>query len=84
MFDRTQIEELRDRIGIVAIRYYPDKPDHEPGWTLADDIAWCLDALPTLEDSYRAGIASSIADVIVDPTTHREAFLHALDTLANP
>lgn len=81
MFDRTQADDFKHRLGIAAIGYYPSREQREPGYTIDEDIAFCLDALPDIPDLYRQRMQARIAEVITDPTAHREQFLTELFAL---
>ena len=62
---------ILQKVGTIAIMYYPDLPADSPNYRLNDDIDWCLTDLEIGEDI--AGLRELIGRAIVDPTAHREA-----------
>ncbi len=84
MLDRTQAEGLLLRVAVAALNYYPDKPTDEPGYQLAEDIDWCLDALPALFEPFRDAMAQRLTEVITDPVTYRQGFVRDILDLTTP
>ncbi|WP_426321881.1 hypothetical protein [Microbacterium sp. E-13] len=78
LLDRAQAEAALYRVAVCAFTYYPDKPVDEPGWTLDEDLAWCLAPLAGLPDEKLAELASTIRTQIVTPTADRQAFIRPL------
>lgn len=62
---------LLQKVGTIAIMYYPDMPADSPSYRLEDDIDWCLNGLS--KDETTAALRNLIDKTIVDPTAHREA-----------
>lgn len=83
MLDRAAAENTLNRVAICAFTYYPDKPADEPGWTLDEDLAWCLAPLAGLPDAELAGLAATIRTLITTPTADRQAFIRHLAALSS-
>jgi hypothetical protein len=82
--DRAHTERTLHRVAICAFLYYPGKPDAEPGYTVDEDVDWCLAPLsshlpgPELDD-----IRGQIRALITDPLADRRAFVASLAAAAN-
>ena len=72
MLDRTEAEALVYKIAVAALSYYPGKTEEEPGYTIDEDIDWCLGGFhgPSGE-----GMRDRIRELIIDPTSHRSDFV---------
>ena len=81
MLDRAAAEDTLNKVAICAFTYYPDKPLDEPGWTLDEDLAWCLAPLTGLPDAELAELADTIRTLITTPTADRQAFIRHLAAL---
>ncbi|BDZ39343.1 hypothetical protein [Microbacterium suwonense] len=64
-------DALLQRVGTIAIMYYPALPADSPEYQLKEDIDWCLDDLAVEEVS--SELRELIGRTVVDPTGHREA-----------
>ncbi|GGD86723.1 hypothetical protein [Microbacterium murale] len=64
-------DALLQRVGTIAIMYYPALPADSPGYQLNEDIDWCLDDLAA--EHVSAELRDLIGRTVVDPTRHREA-----------
>jgi len=62
---------ILQKVGTIAIMYYPDLPADSPDYRLKEDVDWCLTDLETGEDITE--LRELIGRTIVDPTAHREA-----------
>lgn len=62
---------LLQKVGTIAIMYYPEMPADAPEFRLNDDIDWCLDGLD-IGDTV-GELRELIGRTIVDPTGHRDA-----------
>ncbi|WP_396655637.1 hypothetical protein [Microbacterium sp.] len=81
MIDRADTETVLYRVAISAFTYYPGKEAEEPGYTVEEDLAWCLAPLaahPAIVDELRTRIRL----LITDPTADRRGFLATLAQLA--
>lgn len=83
MIDRTHAEALLYRVAVSAFGYYPDKPTAEIGYTIDEDIDWCLDAVPQIPAPHRTAMRDRIAEAITDPTRERESFSREVLALAD-
>lgn len=61
---------LLQKVGTIAIMYYPDMPADSPEYRLNDDIDWCLEGIDAPDAT--AELRELIGRTIVDPTGHRE------------
>ena len=66
-------DRIIERIGKLAILYYPefqiDRPDH----SLDHDVSWVLEGSGTIASD--AEVRELVARVILDPTTARDEFV---------
>lgn len=83
MIDRAHTEDALFRVSVSALRYYPGKPNVEPGYTLNEDVEWCLEPLAELPVSVVAELRRTIGLAIIDPTGFREALQEDLNSLAD-
>jgi len=81
MLDRSEAESLLYRVASAALSYYPDKPTLEPGYTIDEDIDWCLRPLSHLPAHHLQTLRARIADIITDPTAQRQAFVRDVNAL---
>ncbi len=83
MIDRAHTETTLWRTAVSAFSYYPTKHVDEPGYTVDEDIAWCLEPLNEVDQTALARLADLLAAAIVDPTAHRTALTKELERLAD-
>lgn len=83
MIDRAHTETALWRTAVSAFSYYPTKHIDEPGYTVDEDIAWCLEPLSDVDQSVLARLTDLVAVAIVDPTSHRVALTKELERLAD-
>jgi hypothetical protein len=74
MLDRNTAETIIYRIAVAAFGYYPGKEQSEPGYTLDEDIDWCVEAFGDIPWPHAQRLRRSIRDAIIDPTANREQF----------
>ena len=79
--DRTQAEATLYRVAICALTYYADKPHDEPGYTIDEDLTWCIAPLLALDTAVLDQLRESIRNTIADPTAHRGALNRVLTAL---
>lgn len=82
MIDRSEAEATLYRVAICAFTYHPDKHLDEPGYTLNEDLTWCLAPLAGLPDADIAELRDTIRTLITTPTADRQAFIRRLDALS--
>ncbi|MDR7110874.1 MULTISPECIES: hypothetical protein [Microbacterium] len=81
MIDRAQAEAARWRIAVSAFEYYPEKHLDEPGYTIDEDVAWCIAPLTGLPDAELDQMRATILTLITTPTADRQAFIRHLAAL---
>ncbi len=78
MLDRSQIDATVFRVAVAAFTYYPEKAAREPGYTLEEDLDWCMRPLRHLPDAQRRELRAQIAALVTDPAADRQAFIRKL------
>lgn len=81
MIDRANAEAVKYRIATMALSYSAAKPDVEPGYSVDEDVQWCLQPLLDLAPDDFADIYEAARSTIVDPTARREHLTEVLDRL---
>lgn len=79
--DRAEAEATLYRVAICAFTYHPDKPLEEPGYDVAEDIAWCLAPLAGLPTTQLDELRDTVRVLITTPTADRQAFIRDLGGL---
>jgi len=80
--DRAITEAVLFRVAVSAFTYYPDKHTEQPGYTVDEDVAWCLEPLAGLDARRFERLREQLREVIVDTTADRQAFIAQLAALA--
>ena len=62
MIDRSDCEATLYRIAICAFTYYPDKEADEPGYSVDEDVDWCLAPLAAAQWPRRSARAEASAN----------------------
>ncbi|WP_169583224.1 MULTISPECIES: hypothetical protein [Microbacterium] len=83
MIDRAHTETTLWRTAVSAFSYYPTKHVDEPGYTVGEDIEWCLEPLSEVDQAVLARLSDLVATAIVDPTAHRTELTKELERLAD-
>jgi len=78
MLDRSQIDATVFRVAVAAFTYYPEKANHEPGYTLEEDLDWCMRPLRHLPEESLRELRERITTLVTDPTADRQAFIRRL------
>lgn len=81
--DRACTEDTLYRVAIAAFQYYPGKPWEEPGYTVAEDVDWCLQPLAALPPALLQDLRPTLELLITTPTANRRPFIRYLDGLAD-
>jgi hypothetical protein len=81
MLDRSDVDAVVFRVAVAAFTYYPDKPTHEPGYRLSEDVGWCMRPLRHLPAQEQQVLREQVERLITDPVADRQAFIRHLDTL---
>ena len=83
MLDRTEVDATIYRVAIAAFTYYPDKHMKESGYTVDEDLEWCMRPLRHLAQEERDELRVRILELITDPSADRQAFIGHLKSLAS-
>lgn len=83
MLDRTQADATIYRVAIASFTHYPDKHIKEPGYTLNEDLDWCMRPLRHLPQEERDQLRTQIVELITEPTADRQAFIKHLKSLSS-
>lgn len=71
MIGRVRSEGVFGRVAISALSWYPERATRDPGYSIGEDLTWCLEPLAG-HPALRERLAPVIKAAIMDPTTHRE------------
>ncbi|CDK01641.1 MULTISPECIES: hypothetical protein [Microbacterium] len=82
LVDQRDTEVTLFRVAISAFLYYPGKLSDEPGYTIDEDLAWCIAPLRSLPARQLAHTTDTIRALIIDPSADRREFIATLATLA--
>lgn len=82
MITREDVNDALQRVGMVAMMYYPELQVDDPDYRLDTDVTWCIGPLAEISDEARASMVNLIGLAIVDPTAHRGALFAAVMDLA--
>lgn len=83
MLDRSQIDAAIYRVAVAAFTYYPDRPQAEPGYTLDEDLDWCLRPLHRLPQADLEALRDRMRVLITEPGADRQGFIRQLKSLAS-
>ena len=83
MLDRSQIDATVFRVAVAAFTYYPDKSNREPGYTLDEDLDWCMRPLRHLPQEERDQLRAQIVELITEQTADRQALIKHLKSLSS-
>lgn len=83
MLDRSQVDAAVYRVAVAAFTYYPDRPQAEPGYTIDEDLDWCLRPLHRLPQAELEVARERIHALITDPAGDRQGFIRYLNSLAD-
>lgn len=75
MLDRAQAEAVIYRVAFASFNFYPEKLIDEPGYTLDEDVDWCLEPLGSAELTAQPDLRRALAEVITDATADRQGFI---------
>ena len=84
MIDRAQTENVMRRVAISAFQYYPTKHLDEPGYSVDEDVIWCLEPLAALPATELDGLRATVELLITTPTANRRPFIRYLARLSEP
>ena len=78
MSDRERVDAVLEHVAVLAFLYYPGIEADDPGYSLAEDIDWCLVRLGDVSDAEQERMRALFARAITDPTAAREELFTAL------
>ncbi|HRN30072.1 MAG TPA: hypothetical protein PK781_01580 [Terrimesophilobacter sp.] len=81
MLDLSQADAAIFRTAVAAFTYYPAKTEREPGYTVDEDLNWCIRPLRNLPQQEHDQLAKHIRQLIIDPTADRQSFIRHLRSL---
>lgn len=81
MVDRAEAEAVLFRAGVAVIASYPEEVRDEPGYTIDEDVAWCVQPLSSPYAGARANIAGHVGGAIADATASRRALVLGVEAL---
>jgi hypothetical protein len=81
MLDRSQVDAVIYRVAVASFTHYPDKPEREPGYTVEEDLDWCMRPLHHLPPAQREAVRERARELIIDRTADRQAFIRQLNEL---
>ncbi|KJL45000.1 hypothetical protein RS82_00510 [Microbacterium trichothecenolyticum] len=82
MLDPAAAEDALYKVAICAFTWYPAKEVIEPGWTITEDLDWCLAPLAGLPVDKLADLRVTVRTLITTPTADRQAFIQHLAALS--
>lgn len=83
MLSRDTAESVIYRVAVASLAYYPEKPLEELGYSIDEDLDWCLAPLALLDPAFLQRARTNVREVITDPTVHRRMFTRNLMNLVN-
>ncbi|MFH8251487.1 hypothetical protein ACH3VR_14035 [Microbacterium sp. B2969] len=83
MTDRAHTEEALYRTAVTAVTHYEGRADAEPGYTIDEDLDWCMQPLAGVTEPERSVLRGLIRATIVDPTRARQALVRRLAVAAD-
>jgi hypothetical protein len=83
MLDKSAAEAAIYRTAYAAFTYYPEKHLDEPGYTVIEDLDWCLEPLAVLAEALRGPLRGWMHDVITNPDADRQGLIRAVRGLAD-
>lgn len=82
MLDRSQVDAVIYRVAVAGFTYYPDKHLTESGYTVDEDLDWCMRPLRHLPPDDHAELRHRILELITNPAADRQGFIRHLKSLA--
>ncbi|MBW9108982.1 hypothetical protein JNB63_07310 [Microbacterium trichothecenolyticum] len=82
MLDPAAAEAALYRVAICTFTWHPNKEADEPGWTIAEDLDWCLAPLAGLPNDQLTDLRATVQTLITTPTADRRAFIRHLAALS--
>lgn len=76
--DRAVAETVIYRVALSAFTYFAGREEREPGYSLAEDVDWCLAPIPADDRIQPRGLRTRVEHVITHPDADRQAFMLAI------
>ena len=83
MLDKSGAEAAIYRAAYAAFTYYPEKHLDEPGYTVIEDLDWCLEPLAVLPEAVREPLRGWMQEVITNPVADRQGLIRAIRGFAD-
>jgi hypothetical protein len=81
MITRENKDTVMQRVALLAFLYYPQVHVNEVGYSLSDDIEFCLEPLTEIDAGKRDELRHLLGQAIIDPSEYREEVFAALTEL---
>lgn len=81
--DRASSEACLYRVAVCAFTYYAEKEDEEPGYTVTEDVDWCIAPLEPLSLELHVVMREEIETQITDPNADHQDFIELLRGLTD-
>ena len=83
MLDKSDAEAAIYRTAYATFTHHPEKHLDEPGYTVIEDLDWCLEPLAALPDAEREPLRGWMQEVITNPDADRQGLIRAIRALAD-
>lgn len=83
MLDKSDAEAAIYRTAYAAFTYYPEKHLDEPGYSVMEDLDWCLEPVAVLPDEVREQLRGQMQEAITNPDADRQGLIRAVRGLAD-
>lgn len=82
LVDQRDTDVTLFRVAICAFLYYPGKLSDEPGYTIDEDLAWCMAPLRSLPARQLVHTTDRTRALIMDSSADPREFIATLAMLA--
>lgn len=72
------VNDVLQRVGMIALFYYPEVHLDDPDYNLRGDIEWCTEPLIDLDGEQLAAVRDVVGRAIIDPTSTRQELFVSL------
>lgn len=76
------VNGVLQRVGMIALFYYPEVHLDDPEYNLRGDIDWCIETLEDVSEADLGPIRDVVGRAIIDPTSVRQELFVTLVELA--
>lgn len=70
--EQETADGVLQKVGTLAVLYYPELQVDDPQFTLERDVAWCVEGVDGLVADDLALLKEAIGRTIINPTAYRE------------